>query len=86
MKGKTWKHDDRERFVEKLTAELTETAYVVALQHDRADSWVDLELELWRALQKTVHQWLPEDVGWQRADAGSGSRGDGRRYARMASY
>jgi hypothetical protein len=86
MKGYGQKLDDRERFVERLTAELTETAYVVALQHGRADSWVDLELGLWRALQKTVHQWLPEDIGGQTAEAGSGSRGEGRRYARMASY
>jgi carbon storage regulator len=37
-----------------LAAELTRAAYHVALQHGRAGTWLDLELELWRALSDVV--------------------------------
>jgi hypothetical protein len=44
--------------LESFVAELTEAAYPVALRHGvRRGSWVDLELELWRALEQAVNEW-----------------------------
>jgi len=43
--------------VEHLVAELTEAAYPVALRHGGAGSWVDLELDLWKALGQAVQDW-----------------------------
>jgi hypothetical protein len=43
--------------LEVLAAELTAAAYPVALRHGAGDKWLDLELDLWRALTKTVMQW-----------------------------
>jgi hypothetical protein len=40
-----------------FAAELTNAAYRVALQHGIAGSWVDLELDLWKALAETVQEW-----------------------------
>ena len=79
MKGNTRTCDHRQRFVETLAAELAETAYVVALQHDRTASWIDLELELWRALQNMVQQRLPAMPPDESAD-------DEWHYVRAGSY
>jgi hypothetical protein len=49
-------HDDPPN-LESLVAELTEAAYPVALRHRRQGSWVDLELDLWRALEQAVWKW-----------------------------
>jgi hypothetical protein len=43
--------------LEALAAELTAAAYPVALRHAVEDKWLDLELELWRALTETVKKW-----------------------------
>jgi hypothetical protein len=43
--------------VEHLVAELTEAAYPVALRHGNKGSWVDLELDLWKALGQAVRDW-----------------------------
>jgi hypothetical protein len=48
---------DRDTRLETLVAKLTEAAYPVALRHGVRGSWVDLELDLWRALGETVNQW-----------------------------
>jgi hypothetical protein len=40
-----------------FAAELTNAAYRVALQHGLADSWIDLELELWKVLSEMVREW-----------------------------
>ena len=37
-----------------LTAKLTDTAYAVALRHGVSGSWIDLQLELWRALTEAI--------------------------------
>jgi hypothetical protein len=37
-----------------LVAELTAAVYPVALRHGVAGKWLDLELDLWRALAATV--------------------------------
>jgi hypothetical protein len=48
--------------VDDLAAELTETAYPVLFRHGLVDNWLDLELDLWRALAAKVktreQQWL----------------------------
>ena len=43
-----------------FAAELTLVAYRVALRHGAGSTWVDLELDLWRALTETVKKWERE--------------------------
>lgn len=40
-----------------FAAELTNAAYSVALRHGMAGTWLDLELELWKALAERVQEW-----------------------------
>jgi hypothetical protein len=47
--------------LDSLVAQLTEAAYPVALRHGESGSWVDLELDLWRALGQAVRQWENEN-------------------------
>jgi hypothetical protein len=44
----------RDAFDEDWAAELTTAAYVVALRHCATNQWLDLQLELWRALSAAV--------------------------------
>jgi hypothetical protein len=46
---------ERDRALDRLAAELTDTAYTVALRHAAAGSWIDLKLGLWKAL---ILQWV----------------------------
>jgi hypothetical protein len=48
---------ERDARLENLVAKLTEAAYPVALRHGVRGSWVDLELDLWKALGETLQQW-----------------------------
>ena len=48
---------DTEHSLAALAAELTAAAYPVALRHAVGDRWLDLQLELWRALTETVEKW-----------------------------
>jgi hypothetical protein len=48
---------DTDQSLAALAAELTAVAYPVALRHAVGDRWLDLELELWRALSETVKKW-----------------------------
>jgi hypothetical protein len=48
---------DRDALLETFAAELASAAYPVALRHGTRGSWVDLELDLWRALAETVRKW-----------------------------
>jgi hypothetical protein len=43
--------------LQRLAADVTHTADAIALQHGACRSWVDLELELWKALARTVGEW-----------------------------
>ena len=43
--------------LENLAAELTEAAYPVALRHGVGKEWLDLQLDLWKALTQTVQKW-----------------------------
>jgi hypothetical protein len=45
---------DTDQLLAALAAELAAAAYPVALRHAVGDKWLDLELELWRALTETV--------------------------------
>jgi hypothetical protein len=45
---------DREIFVDDFAAELAEAVYPVMLRHGAPDNWLDLELELWKTLRKTI--------------------------------
>jgi hypothetical protein len=74
--------------VEAFAAELTQAAYPVALRHGAGEAWLDLELDLWRALADTIKKWVPES---SRAavppDVVSGNvraRLDHRRQARLS--
>ncbi len=49
--------DARDAPLENFTAQLTRAAYGVALQHAAAGTWLDLELDLWKALAATVAKW-----------------------------
>ena len=40
--------------IETVAARLTEAVYPVALRYATVDSWVDLELELWKVLTETL--------------------------------
>ncbi len=46
--------DSRDEFLERLAGKLTATAYNIILQHGNRDSWLDLQLDLWRALTQSV--------------------------------
>jgi hypothetical protein len=40
--------------LENFAAELTSAAYAVALRHGVEEKWLDVELELWKALKEAV--------------------------------
>ena len=46
--------------LENFAAELTSAAYPIALRHEMTDSWIKVELGLWRALANTVRKWARE--------------------------
>jgi hypothetical protein len=48
---------DRDAARQSLAAELTLAAYRVALRTRTGGTWLDLELDLWRALAETVETW-----------------------------
>ena len=48
---------NRDALLEALAAELTLAAYRVALRTRTEGTWLDLELDLWRALADTVKTW-----------------------------
>lgn len=60
MNGNARTTPDRDKFVENFAAELTEASYPVMLRHGVPDNWLDLELELWEALKRTVKKWDEE--------------------------
>jgi len=57
MKGNRKTPSDLEIRLEDFAAELTRAAYAVALRHGALDRWLDLQLELWKALQETIKKW-----------------------------
>jgi hypothetical protein len=51
---------NRDALRETFAAELTHAAYRVALRFRTQGTWLDLELDLWRALADTVKTWERE--------------------------
>src|SRR5271166_3806233 len=51
---------NRDTLLEHFAAELARAAHGVALRYRTAGTWLDLELDLWRALADTVQKW-----GWE---------------------
>jgi hypothetical protein len=51
---------NRDAVLECFAAELTLAAYRVALRTRTRGTWLDLELDLWRALADTVETWERE--------------------------
>jgi carbon storage regulator len=43
-------------FVESLAADLTDVAYRVALRHGMGEQWLELQLDLWRALTEALEK------------------------------
>jgi hypothetical protein len=54
MNGKDETTSDRNALRESLAAEFTLAAYAAVLRRERPASWLDLELDLWKALSETV--------------------------------
>jgi hypothetical protein len=48
---------NRDALLDTFAAELTFAAYRVALRTGRQGTWLDLQLDLWRALADTVKTW-----------------------------
>jgi hypothetical protein len=53
-------HNEVDRRAEEYLAELTDAAYRVALRHGLKGAFVDVELELWRALRHVVRAHTPK--------------------------
>jgi hypothetical protein len=51
---------NRDALLESFAADLTLAAYRVALRTRTRGTWLDLELDLWRALAETVETWGEE--------------------------
>jgi hypothetical protein len=51
---------DRDALLDDFVAQLTRVVYCVALRHGTAGVWVDLELDLWRAMAEMVQGWGQE--------------------------
>jgi hypothetical protein len=51
---------NRDALLETLAAELALAAYRVALRPRTQGTWLDLELDLWRALAHTARTWGAE--------------------------
>ena len=60
MKGNRKTPSDLEIPLEDFTADLARAAYAVALRHGAWDKWLELQLELWKALRETVKKWEQE--------------------------
>ena len=48
---------NRDALLESFAAALTHAAYRVALRTGTRGTWLDLELDLWKALADTVKAW-----------------------------
>jgi hypothetical protein len=43
--------------LDDFVADLTEAAYSIAVRHKEGESWLDLALDLWQAMGRTVQKW-----------------------------
>jgi hypothetical protein len=46
--------------LEDFAAKITAVAYPVALRHGAGEQWLDLELDLWRAVTESLQSWKRE--------------------------
>ena len=53
---------NRDVRLETFTAELARAAYCVALRASTPGAWLDLELDLWKAMADKVKNWEEEIV------------------------
>jgi hypothetical protein len=60
MNGNSKTPVSRDVLLESFAAELTLAAYRVALRTREKGTWLDLELDLWRALADKVQTWEKE--------------------------
>ena len=58
----------RDTRLENLAAELTSAVYPLVLGRGPKDSWLQVELGLWRALAETVEKWAREPPPAASAD------------------
>ena len=56
MNVNTQRAGNRDAALENFAAQLTAAAYPIALRAGVGDRWLDLELDLWRAMTETVKQ------------------------------
>jgi hypothetical protein len=63
MNGDSKAAVNRDALIETFAAELTLAAYRVALRTSTQGTWLDLQLDLWRALADTVKTWDRELSG-----------------------
>jgi carbon storage regulator len=57
---------------DELAAELSDAAYQVALRHGLKRTWIDAELDLWRALAETIRKWTKQRPLVMDAEAAAG--------------
>jgi hypothetical protein len=57
MSGDSRTPVNRDALLETLAAELTLAAYRVALRTRTGGNWLELQLDLWRAMADTVETW-----------------------------
>lgn len=50
----------KETALEEFAAELTDAAFPVALEHGVGNDWLDVKLDLWRALDRAVKKLTPD--------------------------
>ena len=59
---------DRDTRIENFAAELTCAIYPLVLRRGLKDSWIKVELGLWRALAETVERWAQQRPAAAPAD------------------
>jgi hypothetical protein len=67
MNGELETPSNRDALLETFAAELTVVAYRVALRTGARRTWLDLQLDLWRALSDTVETWGKDLCGPAKA-------------------
>src|SRR2546421_7857116 len=65
---------DLKSSLEAFAAELTDAVFPVALRYGVGDRWLDLELDLWRALSETVEKCARASRGVGSPDEFAGCR------------
>ena len=58
----------RDTRIENFAAELTHAVYPLVLRRGPKDSWLKVELGLWRALAETVQQWARQQPAAASSD------------------